>query len=83
MEIKVVCTEKLLVYLAHVNHCAVAHKTPFRLAGAPLTAQWLPSITFVKGEKMTKFMLINKSLYIAYLRQECHNSKFDIFELLV
>ena len=83
MDINVVCTEKLHFRLAHANHCAVVHKTPFRLASAPLTTQWLPSMTFVKGGKMTKFILINTPLYIAHLRQECHHSKFGIFELLV
>jgi len=72
MEINVVCTEKLLV-----------HKTPFPLAGAPLTTPWLPSITFVKDETMTKFILINMPLCIANLQQEGHNSKFGIFELLL
>jgi len=59
--------KKLFVYLARVKHCTVVHKTPFRLAGAPLTTQWLPSITFVKGEKMTKFLLVNTPLFIAHL----------------
>ena len=49
--------------LSPVNPCAVVHKATFRLVGAPLTTQWLPSITFVKGEKrMTKFLLINTAL---------------------
>jgi hypothetical protein len=59
MGIKVACAKKLLVYLARVKHSAVVHKTPFRLAGAPLTTQWLPSITFVKGEKNDE-IYINK-----------------------
>jgi len=30
-----------------------------------------------------KISVVNNGLYIAHLRQECHNSKFGIFYLLV
>jgi len=73
MEINVVCTEKPLVHLSRANHYAVTHRTPFPLAGVALATQWLPSITFVKSEKLAKFILINTPLCIAHLQQECHN----------
>jgi hypothetical protein len=76
MEIKVICTEKLLIYLAHVNHCAVVHKTPFRLAGAPLKTQWLPSITFVKEEK-------NDEIYINKYATVCRSFVTRVSQLKI
>jgi hypothetical protein len=56
--------------LSPVNPCAVVHKATFRLVGAPLTTQWLPSITFVKGEKndeisINKYCTVNVTAHSA------------------